>query len=69
MVALGKDVPEGYQKAKKSKRTKDNNHDRDKDEEQKAIHLQPIPNNSNLLNGRSKSSGTYGGVSLRNANR
>jgi hypothetical protein len=25
VVALGKDVPEGYQKAKKSKRAKDNN--------------------------------------------
>jgi hypothetical protein len=44
VVALGKDVPEGYQKAKKSKWAKDNGVP--KEEERKAIELHPIPNNN-----------------------
>lgn len=64
VVALGKDVPEGYQKAKKTKRAKET---LPKEEERKAIELHPIPNNNlNQMQGRSKSSGAYGGVSLRN---
>jgi hypothetical protein len=45
VVALGKEVPEGYQKAKKTKRGA--RESIPKEEERKAIELHPIPNNMN----------------------